>query len=1296
MQGWTGPTCDEDVDECAVSHDCSQRCIDNGMGMGYSCACYQGYQLQSDGTMCQDIDECVLVRDCSQECSNTEGSYICSCNDGYSLDIDMRTCNEIDECLSNPCFNGVCTDLLSSYSCTCSPGWLGFQCNNDIDECSSADMNACSQNCTNTAGSYDCSCTAGYDLHHDGTTCTDINECLFTDDCTHICNNTIGAYLCSCYPGYSLHVNGFTCIDIDECASSPCYEDRTWTCINLENAYDCLCNSGWQGINCELDSDECQEGAPCNHTCTNSPGSFVCSCNPGYYLDLDGVSCRDVDECSSNQCLNGAECNNLLNAFSCDCPPGWEGHTCETDIDECYSGPCLNEGTCIDHLNSFTCNCTEGWFGTYCQSGYCALNPCLNGGTCIPAEQQCACTSLYAGTTCNIDQTQDGVSTVTTHPRNKTVRISEMVVLNCEFQNVQHFDWWRDGKKVPDTRDISNYVIDEMSPPDQAYYSCVGITENGPRTESNQALLRIRDMSIFHLKFKLVENFTSIYADQESSDYKSLVRAIKEKFEAVFEALETESDTTCTIYIHVNQLLPDDGVLVDMRAYIADCSMTTQEAMDLLWSGLFHVEEVSDGYVDPSLLLVLSTVLCPNTSWSSPYGTVQFLSGDLHSWSESSGECPWFTVNDGESLARAVCYGDYISPCAWVPSDNCGGNKTADQLLIYLRENPMTAERNTQDILSVLTVISQDTNISSAVVNAAFDILHQIGSISQPTQENVALVVDILSILATLDKGLIMEAEIMNGAVSRATEALEEILLAINLPFSQTLQYVASNLVVQVINSESDGVRDGIVFSIIGDDSQSFDESDVQVSTNNLGKGNLGGAVQAAIVMGPETIDEGTRGNIAFTVYRDDALFVMDGQVGSNDGRRNITVNTNIIGASLGTSETTPLNAPVTITLAHKQQTGMNPQCVYWEYSTNAWSSDGCDMTNTSKTHTECQCNHLTNFAVLMDMSGIPRQSERVEQVFRILSYIGCSFSIVGLLVTLAVYITDRKLRCLQHIRILMCLCITLLLLYVFFIIMTALDRYPGESEVSPGLCGVIAAGLHFTTLSSMSWMGVEGINMFLMVIRAMDSDIPLFMMKASIIAWGLPAAIVLLTGAISRQNYFNSDYCFLQKWPLVGGLLIPLAFILAHNVIIFALVMRRLVRINSDGGKASELKSEVRLEIMRRLKNGMGFLLLLSLTWLVGYFTVIEQLNLAVHVIFILLNSLQGFFIFVFYVLRQPKSRAHLQEHLGCCFQDLPLTTDAGLMSMKQTTVTGTENPYNDSVLSKSDNDDNVSEKCE
>ena len=153
------------------------------------------------------------------------------------------------------------------------------------------------------------------------------------------------------------------------------------------------------------------------------------------------------------------------------------------------------------------------------------------------------------------------------------------------------------------------------------------------------------------------------------------------------------------------------------------------------------------------------------------------------------------------------------------------------------------------------------------------------------------------------------------------------------------------------------------------------------------------------------------------------------------------------------------------------------------------------------------------------------------------------------------------------------------------------------------------------------------------------------------------------------------------------------MAFILVHNLIIFALVMRRLVRIKSGGGKASELKSEARHEIMRRLTNGIGILLLLGLTWLVGYLTVIEQLNLAVHVIFILLNSLQGFFIFVFYVLRQPQSRARLREHLVCCFHDSFSVTRSGSMGMKQRTMTATYDPIpgNKPVVSKSDIDQHV-----
>ena len=42
---------------------------------------------------------------------------------------------------------------------------------------------------------------------------------------------------------------------------------------------------------------------------------------------------------------------------------------CFQDIDECSSNPCLNGGSCIDHVNGYTCNCLVGYTGIHCQTG---------------------------------------------------------------------------------------------------------------------------------------------------------------------------------------------------------------------------------------------------------------------------------------------------------------------------------------------------------------------------------------------------------------------------------------------------------------------------------------------------------------------------------------------------------------------------------------------------------------------------------------------------------------------------------------------------------------------------------------------------------------------------------------------------------------------------------------------------------------------------------------------------------------------------------------------------------------
>ena len=42
-----------------------------------------------------------------------------------------------------------------------------------------------------------------------------------------------------------------------------------------------------------LDIDECSGGSgPCDHDCTNFPGTYVCSCDEGYLLASDLTSCE--------------------------------------------------------------------------------------------------------------------------------------------------------------------------------------------------------------------------------------------------------------------------------------------------------------------------------------------------------------------------------------------------------------------------------------------------------------------------------------------------------------------------------------------------------------------------------------------------------------------------------------------------------------------------------------------------------------------------------------------------------------------------------------------------------------------------------------------------------------------------------------------------------------------------------------------------------------------------------------------------------------------------------------------
>uniref|UniRef100_A0A8C5E213 Latent-transforming growth factor beta-binding protein 2 n=1 Tax=Gouania willdenowi TaxID=441366 RepID=A0A8C5E213_GOUWI len=75
------------AEECGILNGCENgRCV--RVREGYTCDCFDGYELNLDKMACIDINECEDISDtvplCQNgKCSNTEGSYKCTCLPGF-------------------------------------------------------------------------------------------------------------------------------------------------------------------------------------------------------------------------------------------------------------------------------------------------------------------------------------------------------------------------------------------------------------------------------------------------------------------------------------------------------------------------------------------------------------------------------------------------------------------------------------------------------------------------------------------------------------------------------------------------------------------------------------------------------------------------------------------------------------------------------------------------------------------------------------------------------------------------------------------------------------------------------------------------------------------------------------------------------------------------------------------------------------------------------------------------------------------------------------------------------------
>ncbi|PIK56352.1 putative G-protein coupled receptor [Apostichopus japonicus] len=169
--------------------------------------------------------------------------------------------------------------------------------------------------------------------------------------------------------------------------------------------------------------------------------------------------------------------------------------------------------------------------------------------------------------------------------------------------------------------------------------------------------------------------------------------------------------------------------------------------------------------------------------------------------------------------------------------------------------------------------------------------------------------------------------------------------------------------------------------------------------------------------------------------------------------------------------------------------------------------------------------------------------------------------------------------------------------------------------------------------------MTVEAVNMYFLFVKYERSNIPHFLPISLALAYGLPLAPVLTVFFLNKPCAYYRYSCFLpNEYFLYLGFLLWLFLLVTANVVIFIMVIRNVVFRPILSTNAQLHK---RREILLRIQQFALFWILLGLSWIFGFLSILPNFQMQLfEILFCLLTSLQGFVLFIFICLKNPEVR--------------------------------------------------------
>ncbi|XP_067298559.1 putative adhesion G protein-coupled receptor E4P [Pseudorasbora parva] len=350
------------------------------------------------------------------------------------------------------------------------------------------------------------------------------------------------------------------------------------------------------------------------------------------------------------------------------------------------------------------------------------------------------------------------------------------------------------------------------------------------------------------------------------------------------------------------------------------------------------------------------------------------------------------------------------------------------------------------------------------------------------------------------------------------------------------------------------------------------------------------------------------------------------------------TMMSTVISATLPQTTNTKLTKPVNFTLKHIREFDPSGSlsCVYWNIS--EWIVDGCSVLETNSSFTVCSCVHLSTFALIMQTSRPQESNSLMELLNLVCVIVGLVFFSLALL-TFALCQWSPGVNNVARIN----LCVSLLLAHLLFLLTQQFLSLIRREQV---LCAVISGVLHFLFLSGFVWMSIEAVLLFIGVknLSQISSKKREVLSSGFLCVIGYTIALVVVSVSVGLlPEGYGSEDCWIKIdkgfiWSFLG----PVCFILALNTILFINI---IIILNSTLKNLNAEVSQMRQTKIMTFKTLAQFVVL-GCSWILGFFSNDSEM---LEILFLILNSQQGTFIFLVYCVLNDEVRQQYRKFFRC-----------------------------------------------